>query len=241
MKSNSLRVVYKTDGSFADIIHTIGKWKVIDLPNLHKQLNVKIGYRTLKAKINDLQRDGVVAHKFLGASLKYVYLTDKGIVHTPFDKTYQPVSEEVTHDLLVGRVAQELSQRSKVAGVTMYHLIEDKHINPDAIITVNGKNTVFNIGIEIELTRKSQRRIKSKFGKYGTSQDYDYCFYISNDERLLKSYRRYLNDLEVEIQKKFFFITDENLKNAGEILKDVSCIYKDKEADLDAVIGEKLL
>lgn len=241
MSKNNARYLFSEDASAADIIHTIGKWKVIDLKNLYEQLNLNVTYRTLKTKVNKLQKDGIVASKFLGTRNKYVYLTERGIAHTSFNKTYEPVSEEITHDLLVGKVAQELSKYSKVSGVTMYHHIEDKHINPDAIITVNAKERVFNIGIEVELTRKSQRRIKSKFGKYGLSQDYDYCFYISNDERLLTAYRLYLRELKPEIQRKIFFINNKDLCTSKDIFNGVSCIHKDKEVEITSIIGEKCL
>ena len=115
MSKNNARYLFSEDASAADIIHTIGKWKVIDLKNLYEQLNLNVTYRTLKTKVNKLQKDGIVASKFLGTRNKYVYLTERGIAHTSFDKTYEPVSEEITHDLLVGKVAQELSKYSKVS------------------------------------------------------------------------------------------------------------------------------
>ena len=121
----------------------------------------------------------------------------------------------------------------------MYHRIEDNFINPDAIITVNAKERVFNIGIEVELTRKSQGRIKSKFSKYGVSQEYDYCFYISNDERLLTSYRLYLNELKLEIQRKIFFIGNEDLSRSSEIFTKATCIHKNKVVEMSSIIGEK--
>ena len=240
MSEAKLQFSFENDSAAAEIIHMIGKWKIIDLKNLYEYLNLNVTYRTLKTKVNNLEKRGLVASKFLGTRQKYVYLPDNGIAHTPFDKTYGPVSSEVFHDLLVGRVVQEFSKYSKVLDVTMYHLIEDKYINPDAVITLNAKGKLYRVAIEIELTRKSQSRIKSKFSKYGNSQDYDFCFYISNDERLLTAYKMYLDEFKEEVRRKIFFITDSNLGTAKEILKNPRCIHKGQEVVLESIIGGKL-
>lgn len=230
---------YRNIETYSEIINTIGKWKIIECQDLYKYLMNQVSYKTLKNKIKYLEKLGIVKGIFVGNKKKHVYLTDIGIQFTRHDKTYEPIETELLHDLLTGKILHELMNYSGVIDVTMYHQLNDYHINPDGVIRVFNDGEEFTIAIEVELNQKSQKRVKEKYSKIGKSQDYDYCFFISNKEKLINTYKRYLSEMEEEVRNKIMFIEKENLSSSNVNLLESKCFYLGEEVDLVSMLGKK--
>ncbi|MBT4789935.1 MAG: hypothetical protein HON90_00060 [Halobacteriovoraceae bacterium] len=231
--------VYRNISNYADVINTIANWKIIDIKSLHQFLSFEISYYTLKRKICDLEKSGMVKSFFTTKRNKYVFLTDKGIQFSSTDKTFEPCDVEQTHDLLVVKLVQEMLGFSKVTDGKLYHQVNDNYINPDAVVKILSDDTEYTIAIELELTQKSQKRVKDKYAKYGNSYQYDYCLYISNKPKLIKTYQTYLEQMEEKTQSKFFFISKCDLSNAETNLLVAKCFHKGRELDLKVLFGVK--
>lgn len=190
-------------------------------------------------KISKLQADGLVKSVYLGNRKKHVYLSEFGIQLTPFDKTYEPVPEELTHDLQVGKIVQEFPSYPNVVEATMNHQISDNHVSPDATMLINKKNKTFVIAIELELRQKSRTRVKSKISRYNVSQDYDYCLFISQKENLLNTYQRFLSEYTENFRKKFFFVQIEEFSGFKPILNEMKWTHKSNIIRHENIIGKK--
>jgi hypothetical protein len=191
-------------------------------------------------KIVKLEADGLIKGVYLGNRNKHVYLTNEGIKYTVYDKTYEPVPEELAHDIQVGRIVQDLLCYSKVIDATMYHQIDNKLISPDAVIQMDSDEELFNVAIELELTQKSQTRVKAKFNRYNVSSEFDYCIFISQKETLIKTYQRFLKDLNPELSGKFFFIIMDEFSGFRPILDQMKCFYNGELITVKGLFGTKI-
>ena len=230
---------YTDGGLFTVILNKVGEWKVIECHDLYKYFQHLISYQTLMKKILKLESDGLIKGTYLGNKNKHVYLTDLGIKFTVFDKTYEPSPEELAHDLQVGRIVQELLSYSKIREATMYHQIQDNYINPDATVLMENDDETYNVAIELELTQKSQSRVKAKFNRYGVSADYDYCIFLSHKRTLINTYQRYLGEFKNYLSEKFFFILIDEFDGFKPILNQMKCFHRGQMIDHNGLLGSK--
>ena len=198
-------------GIYEDIINILGQWKIIDIKGLREMCHYDIQYPNLLKKIRLLESHGFIKSILLGRKNKYIFLTKKGLVFTPYDHTYEIVDENITHDIIASRVLKELLEFDALFDGRMFHQISSDRVIPDA--QVNGKkgNIYYKLALEVELTQKSQSRVKEKFRQYGRDKHFDYCLFITNKETLFRAYKRYLQDMGEDAQEKIILSWDKKL------------------------------
>tara|TARA_Y100000768_G_scaffold388444_1_gene384391 strand:+ start:2484 stop:3260 length:777 start_codon:yes stop_codon:yes gene_type:complete len=224
---------------YREIIEALGKWKILECRDLYKTIDMKISYETLKRRVRFLEQQGLLESKFSNNCLKYVYLTDLGIRYTSQDQTFSPKEEEISHDIICSKVVQEFLKFSNVVEAKMYHQISTAYINPDAELIIQKENS-YKMALEIELTQKSQKRIKNKFEKYSDHKDFDYCVFITNKKRIIETYSRYLREMNKSFQENFFFILCDNLLDKKPVLDSIQCFHLEEVVSLNKIFGEKI-
>ncbi|MFT6632890.1 MAG: DNA-binding Lrp family transcriptional regulator [Bacteriovoracaceae bacterium] len=225
---------------YAPIINTIGNWKILGIKDLHDKLELPLSYKTLRNKLLKLENGGVVKSTKLHGPAKYVYLSDKGIALTQNDRTYEPCDETIVHDVIVGRVVQDLLKYSKVNSAKLFHQIKEKAICPDAFVLVSNKDKEYKIGIEVELTQKSRSRVQEKYSEYSNSLDYDYCVYFSHKTKLIEAYQRFLNEMNANVREKVFLVHSEKLLRKVQDLTSSNCYFDSESIDFEKLFGEKV-
>lgn len=226
MKSTLLMI---PNGSYQNIINTLGKWKLLDSKSLHSFIDYKLCYQVFMRKLRNLEGQGMIKSFYTGTLHKHLYLTELGIKHTPFDNSYELSSAHLTHDLICVNVLKKLTRLDNVIDSKMFHQISGETINPDAEVTMTKEGRVFHVAVEVELTQKSQKRIKRKFSRYTSTSHYDYALFITNKPTLYRAYKRFIQDMTEETQGQVVLVLDETLKTNQESLNDSKTYFNQKE------------
>lgn len=224
-------------GTYLDIINAIGKWKIIDCKTLHGKTKRNLSYYTLKKKVRDLEKEGIIKSKYIGNQKKHLYLTQEGIKLTNEDTTWEPSEETFLHDLKTVELLNHLLKYERVLDGKLYHQLDQDLINPDAYVLAAHASQEYEIALELELTQKSQKRIQEKFRKYGASTKFDYVVFLSQKEGLLRAYNRFLGELEVKTQEKVFLVFSPDLIGGAVDLEKSHCLYKGKSISITKVFG----
>lgn len=124
--------------------------------------------------------------RYIGDNLKGVSLTNNDMYHQlmsnqvllAYLKDYldSDIQFETERDIIT-RTQIEMSRYGKEKYKTVNRLRKDI---PDLIITLNGHVNA----IEVEISRKTNKRIEEKLMKYKTSREYDSVFYICGNNNI---------------------------------------------------------
>lgn len=140
--------------------------------------------------------------KFIGRNLKGVNLTNNDMYHQlignqvllTFLDDYQDdnVGFQTERDIIkeeqISRSATELNKPNKIKNLW-------KEV-PDIVITINGKV----IAIEVEISRKTNKRIEQKLKKYKNQERYDSVFYICGNEDIRRAVENINDNLNAGIR-----------------------------------------
>ena len=99
----------------------------------------------------------------LGRKRKHVYLSNTGIKFTNYDNTYELTDECMNHDVIVGTALRAFLKYPNCYNGRMFHQIVENNISPDAVLSGEKGGNEYELAIEVELTQKSSRRVKSKY------------------------------------------------------------------------------
>lgn len=215
-------------GEYEDIVNLLGKWKILDIKGISEMTNYNLKYRNLLHKIQKLEKHGLVRGILLGRKNKHVFLTQKGIKFTPYDSTFEISEENLTHDLIVGKVLRVLLQFEGFKDGKMFHQITSDKLLPDAEVTGLKNSEVYKMAIEVELTQKAQNRVKEKYRLYGSGKGFSYVLFITNKEALFNTYKRFLLEMNIEIQEGVILLLDKSLTASKFNYVDSECFYKNK-------------
>jgi hypothetical protein len=144
------------------------------------------------------------------------------------------------HDQTVDRVVTRLSEASVVEGFTpeqvlrsevgrqCWHLTalerkEKRSAVPDAVLDLNVRDSPMKVALELELSRKTKKRIFQKLEHYLIQSEYKFTFYVLKGMPLLELfYSLYRETLEKSIHVKcrkekngIYFSTLENIFENG--------------------------
>jgi len=226
-------------GVYEDIINIVGQWKVVDMKSLKDMCNYEVGYFNLLKKVRTLESHGLVKGVLLGSKNKHIYLTNEGLRYTGHDYTYEICDENLTHDLIVSRVLKELLKHDSFTNGRMFHQIPVDQIFPDAQITGTKNNDIYRLAIEVELTQKSKKRVKEKYRRYAKGSVFTYGVFITNKETLFRTYRRFLEEMNNDIQEAIILILDKDMTATKFDYEKTECFYLGKMLNFEALFGEK--
>ena len=169
---------------------------------------------------------------------KHLFLTKKGLEFTRYDYTYEICDANITHDIIVGTVLRKLLKFDFFHNGKMFHQINFEKILPDAEIYGGKKGNFIKMAIEVELTQKDQDRVKSKYIQYGREHYFNYCLFITNKAPLYKTYKKYLESMNLNIQKKIILLWDNELSTINFMPQDLECFYMGKTMPFKDLIYE---
>jgi hypothetical protein len=213
-------------GAYEDIINILGKWKVMDMKSLSEFCSYELKYFNLLKKVRTLESHGLVKGVLLGKKDKHIYLTNKGLRYTGHDYTYEICDENLTHDLIVGRVLKELLKTQHFIDGKMFHEIVVENVFPDAEVKGIKNDMTYKLALEIELTQKSESRVKEKYRRYGREKDFNYVLFITNKQTLFKTYKRFLEEMNSETQEAIILMFDQHLGIKKFKKQDANCFYQ---------------
>ncbi len=225
---------------YTDILEIIGKWKIISLRNLYNLTFKGCAYESFKRKIRKLEQMQLIKHKRYSHNKKYLYLTELGFKYTQGVNKLEPSQDIFLHDLLLSEILVETLKFSKVTDVTCYPQFESR-IEPDGMIYALSGDEELKIALEVELTQKSKTRVVSKLEEYRDSALYDFVLFVTNSERISKTYSRYINELDSSIIQKSVLILNPDMQPTDINLEKSICIYKGKRVKFTSILGEKAM
>jgi hypothetical protein len=224
-------------GVYEDIINIVGQWKVVDMNSLSEMCSYEIGYHNLLKKVRKLEAQGLIKGVLLGRKNKHIYLTDKGLKYTGFDYTYEICDENITHDLVVSKVLKELLRNDSFVDGRMFHQIVGEDLLPDAEVSGIKNQENYKLAIEVELTQKSQKRIKEKYRRYARGSVFDYGVFITNKESLFKTYKRFIMEMDKETQEAIVLILDSKMTATKFSYESLECFYLGRESLFNQLFG----
>lgn len=234
-----MAVDFVPHGAYEDIINILGKWKVMDMKSLNEFCSYDLKYFNLLKKVRTLETHGLVKGVLLGRKNKHIYLTNKGLKYTGHDFTYEICDENLTHDLVVGRVLKELIKTPHFIDGKMFHEIPVENLFPDAETKGIKDNQTYKLALEIELTQKSESRVKEKFRRYGREKVFNYVLYITNKESLFRAYKRYLEEMNSETQEAVILMLDKKLSVTSFKYQESTCFYQGRETTFLELFGDE--
>ncbi|OFZ37949.1 MAG: hypothetical protein A2451_11745 [Bdellovibrionales bacterium RIFOXYC2_FULL_39_8] len=229
------------EGDYEEIINIIGQWKIIDIPTLHKMISLKLQLPNLLYKVRQLEKNGYVKGMWLGRNRKHVFLTNKGIKLTPYDYTYEICDENLTHDLVTGRVLRELLTFTNFKNGRMFHQISEEGVFPDAMVEAIREGKSYNMAIEVELTQKASNRVKEKYIRYTTDRRFNFCLFVTNKPQLYRAYQLYLQELSSDVQEQIVLLLDKNLSPKSFNFLESECFYQKKSQKFVELFGDRII
>jgi len=114
---------------------------------------------------------------------------------------------------------------------------------PDGLIETNQKDKEFNIALELEITRKSKKRITEKFERYINDTKFDSVFWFFTSPGVKKSYIKHFEYLNNKSVKKFIYfeIKEPRFHMFQEELE-IEYLNKSKSfIDLEKILGRRMV
>ncbi len=234
-----MKASFIPQGVYEDIINIVGQWKVVDMKSLSEMCNYDVGYHNLLKKVRKLETQGLIKGVLLGRKNKHIYLTDKGLKYTGHDYTYEICDENLTHDLIVSRVLKELLKNDSFMNGRMFHQISGDQLLPDAEVSVGKGRDIFRLALEVELTQKSQNRVKEKYRRYATGSVFTYGVFITNKVTLFNTYRRFLEEMKQDIQEAIVLILDKQMTATKFNYEKSECFYLGRTLSFECLFGDE--
>ncbi|MBT3236872.1 MAG: hypothetical protein HN353_13035 [Bdellovibrionales bacterium] len=233
-----MSVQFIPQGVYEDIINIVGQWKIVDIKGLEEMCSYEVSYFNLLKKVRTLESHGLIKGVLLGQKNKHIYLTNKGLQYTGNHYGHEICNENLTHDLVTARVLKELLKFDGFNEGRMFHQVPIEKIYPDAEITGSKSGEDYRLAIEVELTQKSERRVKEKYRRYSRESVFNYGVFITNKERLLRAYKRFLEALNPEIQEAIVLILDDKLSATKFSYQKAHCYYMGNNVRFIDLFGE---
>ena len=222
--------------NYLKILNEIGRWKIISLKDLYKNLKVKESYVMFTKRVKSLEEEGFLKSLTGTNRCKYVHLTFNGM---KYSKTDVPLIEKSTmnHDLITTTVINKLLDHETFLAGNIPVYEDGVRLEPDGILHGVKNGHDFTMALEVELTQKSKRRVIEKLVEYAESRDFDYCLYVMNKESVFKSYQKIINSMESDIKRKIVFLLDKELSSRDFNFLDAECYFDEENRKFGEVIG----
>jgi Uma2 family endonuclease len=241
-----LHYLEKINPSYFDLLEPLRRWKILSIKGLKEEAEYAGSFSGLYKIISKLEKSRLVG-SFVNSwsNEKYIYLLPDGIKALGANERSLNVNKELRfHDSIVTRVARKFSNYAFINETYLdihtrevFPLLERV---PDALV-VGVLNAPITMAIEIELTQKSQDRVKQIFRTYSDSKVVNHILYISDKKRILDTYKKYLEELGGEVlEERFLFLYAKDLAKAKEVLELGPVYFKKRITTLRELFGDYL-
>jgi hypothetical protein len=194
------------------IITPLLKWKILGLSEL-KELSLYKGRDSSFRRIILRCEENKLIESFRHPSTqrKFLHLGSAG--RKAFvEEGYFLNQDTKYHDALVSNVLHKFLALPVVGDVSINNpdfeynrsIFSDK-LDEDGRIQILRRNKLVTLAVEVELTRKSSKRIIEKFKHYHFESSYPLVIYFFNNRSTMKVYKEYLNNFcseaDIKIEK----------------------------------------
>ncbi len=222
-------------GDYCKILNILDEWKILDIRRLG-ELCGEISLPNLREKVRVLERHKLVQSFCQKGGRKYISLKSYSLDNSWYDKKHP--EKVLQHDLIVGQVLREFLKwdgclEGKIGGETE----DEGRIYPDAKIVFKWGGKKISAGLEIEITRKSSWRVQRKFSSYRREENFDMAIFITNQERIFKSYKNYLMGMIEEVQQKIVIVFDPKLSIKSFDFKNSHCFFCGKTGNFASFLA----
>lgn len=205
------------------VLEPLFQWGILTTREIHEDSIYNKTTRTIRKRLSSYVERGYVKEVILPyKNKKAYYLTNR--CFREYGSGVNPVNEDhLIHDLIVGRALRGINEVEGFESASW--LVQDLELNGtvfnrgydlDGIYSYIKSSKFYNIGLEVERTRKANNRILDKYEALGTKGSLHQILYIFTSERIKRIYIDQLKNLKrsKKINEreslKFNFI---NLKN----------------------------
>jgi hypothetical protein len=174
-----------------------------------------------------LESAGLI-QSFLGSrKKKYLNLSVEGGKYSRFSSPFAENKTELRHDLLASNILQKLLEFNGFSSGQIIN--EELEVIPDALIYGAKRSMEYSLALEVELHQKSKKRVVNKLSKYADSRIFNYVLYVTNKRSIYDSYRKIVNELNEDVQKKVMIGLSENLSEQSFAYEDLRVHFKGVE------------
>lgn len=211
-------------------------WRILDLKSLRLECDYAYAPRSFERMIAKLQRHNVVkSFKDPLSNRKFIYLSKLG--ERLLGASNSELSEETMfHDSRVSMIVKELLSRECFLEFKLEHLIGNRSqaFRPDASLSGEKKGVKFRMAFELELTRKTKDRIKSKLCYYLNHDYYSYILYMFCNHGVMHSYLNIIKDqFEDSALDRVILLSSESLMSRKMTIENSCGYFKNKEVTIE--------
>lgn len=205
-----------------EILSSILKWRCLSVENVIELVGSKNNVNNIRQRIYRLEKYGLLNSKLYANCKKIVFPSNYFLEFLGYKKESEINIENVKHDSYVSTICLSLINSGIVGDVTLPHEYKTKStwkfqaIEPDAIMTIKQGENHFQVGLEVELWRKSRSRVYEKMRDYAKAQEYDYVFYFFPEEVAFSSYVERIYELVAD--ESYAFLNEQILNKVVLVL-----------------------
>jgi hypothetical protein len=236
----------KIKPSYFDLLLPLKQWKILSLKALKEEAEYSGSASGFYKIISKLEKNKLL-DSFVNSwsNEKFLYLLPDGIKALGGNERSLGLNRDLRfHDSIVSKVARTFRSYSFVKDVYLDFQARDQfpllERVPDFIVT-GRKEKQFTMAIEVELTQKSQDRVKHIFKTYSDSLVVNNILYIMDKKSMFSTYKNILNQQRGELcSDKFLLMLDKDLVKNGSCLELAPVYFKDQQTTLKNILGDHL-
>lgn len=190
-----------------EILQSIIRWRCISIENVFDLLDPKNKFENIRYKIYRLEKYGLLKSKLFMHSKKIVYPSKEFLDFLGLGS--EIIVENVRHDSYVASICTSLLRYNFAKVIQLPHEYKTKSswkfhaLEPDAIMELVQDGEKFQIAIEVELWRKTKKRVYEKMIEYAKAVQFDYAFYFFADEVSFNAYSLRIKELLSDDKNSF--------------------------------------
>jgi hypothetical protein len=220
-----------------DFLKPLTDWRILDMQSLREECDYRYHTTSFEKLIRRLERSNIVkSFKDPLNNRKFIYLSTLG-ENLIGAKRKTSISEETMfHDSRVTLITRELLERSCFQRSELEHQIGNSSMAfvPDAALIGEKNGVSFKLAFELELTRKSKDRIKSKLSHYLGNDYYNYIFYMFCNEGVMQSYLKNIEEnFNDDALSRVILMTNKTIMSRKMKLSESFGYFKKKEVCID--------
>ena len=229
--------------SYFELLTPLKKWKILNIKALREETEYQGSNSGLYKIISKLEKNQVI-DSFINtwSNEKFIYLLPNGIKALGGNERTLNINRDLRfHDSIVSKVAREFNTYPHIEKTYLdfqtrevFPLLERI---PDCLL--HGKLlSPFTMAIEVELTQKSQERVKEIYRTYSDSKVVNQVLYITDKKSILNAYLKYLDSCDDFILKdKFLFLYAKDLASGKYHLEKCPVVFKGNETTLENIFN----
>jgi hypothetical protein len=236
-----LQYLEKIYPSYFELLNPLKKWRILNIKALREESQYSGSNSAFYKIISKLEKNMLI-DSFINSwsNEKFVYLLPTGIKALGEEKVKLAINRDLRfHDSIASKVARLFKSYEFVSSVyldqeiaTNFPLLER---TPD-VLAEGHISKAFRLAIEVELTQKSQTRVKEIFRTYSDSKVVNNIIYITDKKSIYKAYIKYFKELGPKInQDKFIFILESDLSKKTFNLLNSKAFFKDIDTSLNNI------